>query len=321
MKEFLRARALRWSRRRHGTEGLPVLLHRRRIYILPTRAGWSFALLLLCMFIAGLNYSNSAALFLTFWLGGFALVGMHRCHRNLLGVSLQDITSIAAFAGSAGRIELTLDNPALLERLRIEADLPRILASITDIAARSAARMSLEVPTRTRGRLRIEGLRLSTALPFGLFRAWTWIHLPLEIIVYPRARGTLALPAVAGARPGLHVHGGTGGDEWFGLRSFRDGDSLRQVAWKAYARGAPLLVKEYSSANSSERRLDFDRLAHLDTEHRLEQLTAWVVDAENRGERYALILPDRALPLDRGPQHRHECLRALALHGLEAAHA
>jgi uncharacterized protein (DUF58 family) len=305
-----------WARRRQGADALPVTLHYRRIYILPTRAGWGFAFLLFCMFVAALNYGNSTALFLTFWFTGFVLVGLHRCHRNLLGIALQGATAVPTFAGAAGGLELTLENPVPLARLRIEADLPGIAPSMTDIAARSAARLSLAVPTTARGRVLIDGLRLTTALPFGLFRAWTWVYLPLEIIVYPRARGALPLPADAGMTHGARVRGGSGGDEWLGLRNFRDGDSPRQVAWKAYARGAPLLVKEYCSASAPERYFDFERLASLDTETRLEQLAAWIVDAENRGERYALTLPDSKLALDRGPQHRHLCLRALALYGL-----
>jgi len=320
VKRFLRARIASWARRRQGADVLPVTVHYRRIYILPTRAGWGFALLLFCMFVAGLNYSNSTALFLTFWLGGFVLVGLHRCHRNLLGIALKDATAIATFAGGAGQIELTLENPAPLTRLRIEADLPDVAPSVTDIAARSAARLSLAVPTRVRGRLLIDGLRLTTALPFGFFRAWTWVYLPVELIVYPRARGFLPLPTLAGVSTGTKVRGGSGGDEWLGLRAFRDGDSPRQVAWKAYARGAPLLVKEYCAAAAPERSFDFERLPNLDTERRLEQLAAWIVDAENRGERYALTLPGSKLALDRGAQHRHRCLSALALYGLAPGH-
>lgn len=319
MKRFLRARVASWARRRQGADTLPVTVHYRRIYILPTRAGWGFAFLLFCMFIAGLNYSNGTALFLTFWLAGFVLVGLHRCHRNLLGIALQGATAVPTFAGGAGQLELTLENPAPLARLRIEADLPGVAPSTTDIAANSAARLTLAVPTQVRGRLMIDGLRLTTALPFGLFRAWTWVYLPLEIIVYPRARGLLPLPTVAGVTPGARVRGGSGGDEWLGLRGFRDGDSPRQVAWKAYARGAPLLVKEYCSASAPERFFDFERLANLHVERRLEQLSAWIVDAEKRGERYALTLPGIKLALDRGPQHRHRCLRALALYGLAPA--
>jgi len=108
-----------------------------------------------------------------------------------------------------------------------------------------------------------------------------------------------------------------GSDEWLGLRPFRDGDSPRQVDWKAYAREAPLLVKEYRSSGSELRRFDFGALGHLATEPRLEQLARWVVDAEAGGERYGLLLPNLEIPPDRGPDHRHRCLAALARCSLE----
>jgi uncharacterized protein (DUF58 family) len=316
MKRFLRARIRSWAKRRQGADTLPVSVHYRRIYILPTRAGWGFGLLLFCMFVAGLNYSNSSALFLTFWFAGFVLVVLHRCHRNLLGVRLGGAVAIPTFAGQAGTLELTLENLSTQTRFGIEADLPGAAAGRADIAPRSAARVTLEVPTSVRGRLLVDGLRLTTALPFGLFRAWTWVYLPLEMIVYPRSRGTLPLPTVAGLTPGARVSGGSGGDEWLGLRGFRDGDSPRQVAWKAYARGAPLLVKEYCSAAAPERFFEFERLPNMGTESRLEQLSQWIVAAENRGERYALTLAQLRMGPDRGLQHRHRCLAALALYGL-----
>jgi uncharacterized protein (DUF58 family) len=102
-------------------------------------------------------------------------------------------------------------------------------------------------------------------------------------------------------------------DEWQGLRPFREGDSPRQVDWKAYAREAPLLVKEYSPAGSDLCLFDFSRLAVPDLEARLSQLARWVVDAEAHGDRYALALPGLTLAPDRGPAHRHRCLAALAV--------
>ena len=38
-----------------------------------------------------------------------------------------------------------------------------------------------------RGIVRIDRLKISTTFPFGLFRAWSWVHMPIEMIVYPRA--------------------------------------------------------------------------------------------------------------------------------------
>ena len=317
MTRYLKARLATWIRSRQGQDALPVTIHRRRLYILPTRAGVSFAALLLVMLLAGLNYSNSLALLLTFMLGGFALVVMHQCHRNLLGVSLHGAAPGTAFAGDTARLRLSLGNPAKLLRHQIEADVHPDMRVDTDIPGRGGSDVELAVPTTRRGVMRIERVRISTTHPFGLFRSWAWMHFPLEVTVYPRPRGNLPMPQDSGTRSGERSRIGSGTEEWMGLRDFRDGDSPRQVAWKAYARGAPLLVKEYRSAGSELRLFDFATLGALDTEARLEQLSRWIVDAEARGERYALAMPSLRIAADHGPEHRHRCLSALATYGGE----
>jgi uncharacterized protein (DUF58 family) len=125
------------------------------------------------------------------------------------------------------------------------------------------------------------------------------------------------MPTHSGAKVGAAPVINSGADEWLGLRPFRDGDSPRQVDWKAYAREAPLLVKEYSAAGGELRMFDFQSLGQLPLEARLEQLARWVVDAEAGGERYGLALPHTLIKPDRGPEHRHQCLAALAMFGLE----
>ena len=315
LKSSLQQRMARWVHRRQGTDSLPVTLLRRRIYILPTRAGVGFFLLLAFMLVAGLNYANSLALFLTFLLAGFALVTMHQCHRNLLGMCLHAAAALPTFARSTGNLQLTLENPASAPRYRIEAGVGYGPAGAADLTPGDRQRIDLPVGAPARGIVSIDRLRLTTAHPFGLFRAWTWIHTPLQMIVYPRPHGALAMPADSGRRSGRLAMASSGADEWLGLRPFRDGDSPRQVDWKAYAREAPLLVKEYSSAGSELRVFRFAQLASLPLEERLEQLARWVVDAEAQGDRYGLELPAAHLPVDRGPEHRHRCLAALALHG------
>ena len=68
---------------------------------------------------------------------------------------------------------------------------------------------------------------------------------------------------------------------------------------------------------SELRVFDFNRLGALGTEERLEQLARWVVDAETSGDRYGLELPGVHIAPDRGTDHRHKCLAALAVYGLE----
>lgn len=310
-------RATEWMRRRQGVDELPVTLARRRLYILPTRGGMAFAGLLFLMLLAGLNYGNSLGLFLTFLLAGFALVVMQQCHRNLLGTEVQAAIAPAVFARSTGALQLTLGNSSPTSRIRLEAALPQRPLVRADLPPRAQQRLELPLEAPSRGVVRIERVRLSTAHPFGLFRAWTWVHTPVSMLVYPYPHGTLPMPVDRARAAGAHSHAGAGADEWVGLRPFRDGDSPRQVDWKAYAREAPLLVKEYVQGASELRMFEFAQLARLDLEARLSQLARWVVDAEAHGERYGLILPSVRLAPDRGPEHRHRCLAALALFGLE----
>ena len=317
MRRFLRKRIAAAIRRRQGADSLPLTLQRRRLYILPTRTGLGFGVLLVFMLIAGLNYANSVALFLTFLLGGFALVTMHLCHRNLQGASLYSAHAPPTFALRRGTLHLTLGNEAPMPRYRIESGVSDDPTLHIDVPAQGRQPIDLPVTAPKRGIVTLDRLRLTTVHPFGLFRTWTWVHAPIEMLVYPRPAGSLPMPTESGRKTGNRSQGNSGADEWHGLRPFRDGDSPRQVDWKAYAREAPLLVKEYNAMGSELRVFDFDRLGTLDTEARLEQLSRWVVDAEERGDRYGLELPGVHIAPDRGTDHRHKCLAALAVHGLD----
>jgi uncharacterized protein (DUF58 family) len=316
MRQFLRKRIAAWARRRQGPDVPPFTFHSRRIYILPTRLGVAFGVMLLVMLIAGLNYANSGALFLTFLLGGFALVSMHQCHRNLLRTSFVTASASPMFAGSRGVLRVTLGNDARFTRYGIEVSGPDGSAAAVDIGVNAQAQANVALPASKRGLFKLDRLHVSTSFPYNLFRAWTWVHLPIEVLVYPRAHGTTPMPMESGQKTGSRALVLSGADEWRGLRPFRDGDSPRQVAWKAYARGAPLLVKEYNSLGTELRLFDFSKLPRLEPEARLEQLSRWIVDADSRGERYGLAMPGHLFEPDSGPLHRHQCLEALARYGL-----
>ena len=306
-----------WALRRQGTDTLPLTLAARRIYILPTRAGWIFALLIGVMFIAGMNYGNGLALLFTFWLAGFALVAMVQTQRNLAGTQLLSASAAPAFAG--GQVATTI----MVATHGDAADL--ILAADGSAATLQpvppdADSLQVLIEARRRGPWHAPPLRLASTAPFGPFRTWTWLTPDISTLVYPRPAGDLAIPESPGA------DGGTANlvasqDELAWLREFRDGDSPRQVAWKAYARGAPLLVREYRSCAMASRDFDFSALREQDVEARLSQLTRWCVDAANRGEHWTLRLPDSPPLTGTGSGHLEQCLRRLALHGIQGGNA
>jgi uncharacterized protein (DUF58 family) len=319
LRDRITARVAAWARRRQGLDELPLELRARRLYILPTGPGLSFGLLLFIMLVAGLNYTNSLALLLTFVLAAFVLVGMHECQRTLNGLELVLAQAADCHAGTEGLIELRFVNRSAQARRALQVRARGARASPFDLDAGAQVTVQLPFQALRRGRQRIERLELASTAPFGLFRCWTWLHLPLEAIVYPQPLGTRPLPRGGESRSSREFRASSPADEeWTSLRHYQPGDSPRSIAWKAWARGAPLMVAQYQGAGGSEHLLSFAGLESLDLEARLSQICAWVQDCVRLDAACALQLPGVDLPLGRGAAHRRSLLRALALYGSDA---
>ncbi len=71
------SRLQRFVSRRAPVGHLPFTLGSRRIYILPTRNGLYFAVLVLAMLLGSMNYNNSLGFALAFLLAAVGLVAMH----------------------------------------------------------------------------------------------------------------------------------------------------------------------------------------------------------------------------------------------------
>lgn len=309
-----RRRMAAYLLRRQGADRLPVTVTTRRVYILPTRGGLAFSALLFVMLVAGLNYANSIALLLTFLLAGLTLIAMHLTHRNLVGVVARSLTTVDAFAGEHGLVLLTLESTGKSRRFAIECEVEGSARAGVSLPESGTARADMAVPLEKRGRLRLSRVKLSTSFPFGLFRAWTYLHVEIALLAWPVPRGRREAPPEAstgGAATAVHR---AGDEEWAGLREFRSGDSPRQVAWAAYARGRGLLVKTYESPAAHHRVFDLDSIPG-GIEERLEQLSAWIMAAHARGERFGLRLGASEFPPASGSEHRRQCLDALALYG------
>jgi uncharacterized protein (DUF58 family) len=313
VRAALADRARRWARRRQGADTLPFALDRRRIYILPTPFGLLFALTVFVMLLASMNYNNSLGLALTFLLTGVGLVAMHHCHRNLSGIVISGVQTGEAFAGDRLALTIGCENPTAVARHDLQFECNDEEGRLHALEARGRGLTTLQLPTATRGVLRPERLLLSTHFPFGLFRAWSWFYLPVEAIVYPRPAGQQRPPLSSGPdHAGLDLK--QRGDEDFrGFRSYHPGDSPRHIAWKALARGAPLLVKEHAGASGAPIVFDLEQVEARDLEGRLSQVTRWIVDAEHQARTFGLRLPGARFAPATGALQRRRCLTALAL--------
>lgn len=290
-------------------------LGRRNVYILPTRSGLGYALLLTLLLIGSINYSLGLGYLLTFLLAGLGLVAMLHTWRGVAGLTLQPLRSTPVYAGQVARFPIALVDRAGRARHAIGPESGNAQAVFVDVPADAETLVHLAVDTRRRGWLPLGRLTVHSEFPLGLFRAWAYAELDMRCLVYPRpAPAAQPLPAGGPDRqPGRH--GVPGDDDFAGLREHVPGDSLRRVDWKASARAEQLLAKQFEAAQGAALWLDWDATPGTDTEARLAQLTRWVLDAEATGRAWGLRLPGRLHAPDRGEAHAQACLQALALFG------
>ena len=292
-------------------EPLPVKITRKRIYVLPTGFGLFLFVMLVTMLVGGLNYNNNPALLLVFLIAGVANNSLVHAHLILSGINLRSMHAEPVFAGQALLLKLRFEGSGARKRPGLQLLCGRAQA-LFELAPDDEAEVTLELPTERRGWMQAGRVRLSTLWPLGLARAWSWLRPETRLLVYPTPEmNAPPLPQALGDgdSPRTRQHG----EQPHHLREYRTGDMPRQIAWKASARADKLLVREYESAVARDRVIDWNATAGLEHEQRISRLARWVVEAERSGSRYALRLPGERVPPGRGPEHRHACLRALAL--------
>jgi uncharacterized protein (DUF58 family) len=292
----------------------------RRVYILPTRHGIVFGIVLLMMLLGAINYALSLGFVLTFLLVALAFNAMLFTFRNLARLNVTAGRAPAVFAGGQAQFTLNLANPG--EQTRYSIGLSRERrgggdATFADVPPKTTVPISVTAPAERRGKLRPGRLALFTRYPLGLYNAWSVVQPDMHCIVYPRpAPADQPLPAAEAAQ-GIGASHGHGQEDFAGLRPYHLGDSPRHIAWKAAARGQGLHTKQFTGQAASEIWLAWDQLPpRMDAEEKLSRLTRWVLDADAQHLNYGLRLPDAVLPMAGGDAHRERCLEALALHEL-----
>ena len=313
------------------------VLDRRKVYILPTRAGWMFTGCLATMLLGAVNYNNSLAYLLTFALTSLGLVSILHTYKNQVGLRIRVARAPPVHAGELATLELDVSNPLPNPRLGLmlrfdtgarsgllppcESKTDQRSAAFTgwqllrfDVPACDSMRVSLSLATHVRGWLIPGTVTVSNRYPFGLFRAWSNIDLNVRLLVYPVVGGDPRLPAHIGDGAGEGGGAADGVEDFNGLRPYQIGDSPRRVHWKLAARSRELPVKLLTGGGGARMSFAFAQVSGS-LEQRLSQLALWLTQAQQLGHSYALELPTLRTEVACGPAHLQRCLRALALYG------
>ena len=301
-----------WLKRR-GPVHPPLTLAYRQIFILPTRFGWMLGLIAFAMLMGSLNFNNNLGLFTTFLVAGIALLSMHIAYRNLQGISIRGCNAEPVFAGNDLKLTVQLSDTSLRLRsgLRLTGPDNNMHADVSDLRPDQDAQLSIALPTTQRGWLKVGRLRLSTRHPLGLFEAWSVFWPEHSFLIWPQPADQ-APPLPISPRQRDSEQPGDEGDEFHGLRDWREGDPIHRIAWKASQRHQDLLARQFSRPAQDELVLNLEQAPGLTREQRISVVTRWLLDADRSGARFGLDLGSVRIAPDIGPKHRTRCLNALA---------
>lgn len=292
-------------------EALPIMLHSRRVYILPTKFGLFFGALVFAMALGALNFNNNPALLFTFLVAAVCMVSFHHTVGDIRGLRLQSLRAEPVHAGTPIRVVFGFREEERRARSGLILELGASKAEFS-ASAESATEVVIEVPTHHRGLIAPGRFRLWTEYPFGIVYSWSWLVPERRFLVYPKVeRNAPKLPIGDREEHGTRMR--TPGEEWQGLREYRNGDPPRHIAWKQSAHAQTMLVKEFGDPVSDAVSLDWASLGGLDHESRISRLTAWVLAAKAEGLSFRLILPDHELGPGSGDEFCGRCLAELAL--------
>jgi len=281
---------------------------------MPTRMGLYYAILLLILLLNAVNYNNNLTYALTFLLTSIGFLTMLHSYRNLLSLQINITNPAAVFCGQCAQIPLVLENGRQSACDALSLQIAGQAAVTANLSKGQHLQTRVPLVTTRRGLMAVPRINISSVFPLGLFRVWAHAEQPCKLLVYPAPDPYSTPPQASAYQASLIGDRGRGADDFAGLRSYRPGDSLRHIHWKAAAHSDNLYTKEFGGDRCEQLWLDWDQLPQLDTEARLSRLTRWVVDASQTTLHYGLRLPGTSFAPANNPEHRHRCLKALALY-------
>jgi hypothetical protein len=287
-ERITRALAARRKRWRKGVWHI----RQANIFILPNRFGFYAGFLVLASFAMGYKVQNNFILLAVIFLFLVFMLSLIASVRNLQGLQVEVDIASYYFSGERHYIRLVLRKQQPAYNLTLHTDGETIALDM------SSGATSLMVPVGdfTRGIHAIPSIKIQTLFPFGIARAWSWLHPPGELVVAPKpneqaaARYPRGNPAMASASDKKRQQNNFA-DELGDLRDYQDSDPPARIDWNRYAATRETMVREHGLDTQGEVLLR--QPTGVPLEEALSYLSGGLRAAERMGAPARMILQAR----------------------------
>lgn len=295
-----------------------LTLTQKSIFILPNKVSLGLLLMIVLLFLLGINFQNSLVYVVCFWLIALLVINILYTYRNLAGLTVKAIAADSCFAGEKMVLELEVSRPVNQSKSAIYFGWKNEDLVELNLQDQQSTRIKMSHSSQKRGRFAPPRIDIFTRYPTGFITAWSYATMDIDAIVYPEPieQSNRSDKRTSGDETDEGVEIANGSNDFAGVREYRAGDSPRHIHWGQYAKTGDLYTKSFVDYESHETWLDWDTLNISGIEPRLSHLSAMVLQFHSQQKQFGLKIPGKIIEPASGEAHRVRCLTALALFGL-----
>ncbi|MDO6567419.1 DUF58 domain-containing protein [Alteromonas sp. 1_MG-2023] len=290
-------------------------LNMRSVFILPSRFGWGFMVVCLCLFLLGTNYQNNLMLLLSYLLTSTMLLTLFYSYQNFAAIALKITPPATVFANTSS--QLTLNRVKHTQYKTKPEGLLQVqwlkeIKNFTFDIGNKEQQLIIPFTLCSRGEHKLPRLTLKSAYPFGLYTCWTHLDFDTKIMVYPEPiSGQLSeISHSTDENNGSQEDTLLGNEDFFALTDFVEGEPLNRVAWKQVAKTGNWVVKQFSEQKKDDVYLSLS--TNTPIEEGLSALTQQILTLQSQGIQYGLKVGNTSFTPNNSVTHMHQCLTALA---------
>lgn len=294
---------------------------RRQLYMLPTKAGWMFSLVVFALFLASIKFSHQPTFLLTFLLSAMAITSSLHTHKNINKLTMTLGNAAPCFVNESLSFPITLHNPLDKSRHSIWV-MCSDFQQCVDVPANGSVSLTIHLTAKKRGEFKLPKVSLTTHYPIGILFSWSRaFQSSSKAIVYPEPLDILSFPQLKDIDSEESIKSSTSqtkrasGEQISSLKNYQKGDRIRDIHWPALAKTGKLISKEYDQDTQQRLVFAWDDVASLKLEDKLSQLTCWILEVTKGREQtaYQLSIPGFDSEYSSNEAHTSQCLEALAM--------
>jgi len=285
-----------------------------------TREGKRFLLATALIAVAAFNTGNNLIYLILSLMFSFIALSYGVLKMNLSGLRLDVLVSGPVFAGEPARAELLIQNRKKIPAYSLNLSAPDIAEKVYCgyVPSRGVVKKEMIVVFNKRGLYGYRSFFIQSGFPFILFHKSIAAEVSGSVLVYPQ------LLDIEGLIDDITAFEDQGekairniGDDVYALREYQYGDDRRDIHWKASARLASLIVKEYAGHFSRRVTIIMDNRMPRQHDQHFEKAVAVAASLTNQyiagGYLVRLLSCRKVIPFGSGQGHLFSILDILAL--------